>query len=208
MEPAPNQLAACPACGLVHRLDAGPAAGPPVGRPHCTRCDEPIPGEPHPRSSSRAAALAATALVIYPLAVTLPFLTISRFGHDHAASVWGGAVAMLAEGEWVVGLTVFLFSVVTPVFKLAAMFALGFGAVRNRAGRGLYTLVEIIGKWGMLDVLLVAVLVAALKLGDLVSVTPGVGVVPFLAVVVLSLCSSAAFDPRAVWQPSQKAHAR
>lgn len=54
----------------------------------------------------------------------------------------------------------------------------------------------------MLDVMLVAVLVAAVKLGDLMSVSPGAGVFLYAAMVVLSLIASAAFDPRALWASS------
>jgi paraquat-inducible protein A len=62
-------------------------------------------------------------------------------------------------------------------------------------------MVEFLGRWGMVDVLLVAVLVAVVKLGDLVTVTPGPGVLAFGSVVVLSLLASAAFDPHALWEP-------
>lgn len=55
----------------------------------------------------------------------------------------------------------------------------------------------------MVDVLLVAVLVAMVKLGDLVEVTPGPGVAAFTAVVLLSLIASALFDPHAIWEDDQ-----
>ena len=61
-------------------------------------------------------------------------------------------------------------------------------------------MIEFIGRWGMVDVLLVAVLVAVVKLGDLVEVTPGPGVVVFGGVVILSLIASAMFDPHAIWE--------
>ncbi len=62
-----------------------------------------------------------------------------------------------------------------------------------------YRIVEFTGRWGMLDVLLVAVLIAALKIGDIVEVTAGPAALTFTLCVVLSLLSTAAFDPHGLW---------
>lgn len=190
-------LAACHCCGLVHRIPAVP----PKSAARCTRCDSVIPVDPHPRSAARAAALALTALIIYPLALFTPVMTIERLGHTAEASIWQGTVSLLAEGHLAVGLAVLCFSIVAPVAKLAAIFTLTTGVsmhARHRART--YRFVEWIGRWGMVDVLLVAILVAAVKLGDLVEVTPGVGVAAFGAVVILSILASAAFDPHQIWR--------
>jgi len=197
MTAAPT-LRACPTCGRVHRLP-GIRAGQVL---RCTRCREAIKHAVHPRSTSRTAALALAALILYPLALMLPVMTLERLGNESVASIWGGTIGLLAEGHYFVGLTILLFSIVAPILKLGAMFALCAGDLfMHRSHRAAtYHFVEFIGRWGMLDVLLVAVLVAAVKLGDLVEVHPGPGVVAFLAVVVLSLLSSAAFDPRSIWE--------
>ena len=168
----------------------------------CTRCRATIRQGSHPRSVSRAAALSLSALILYPLALLLPIMTLERLGHQSVSSVWSGTVKLLAEGYWIVGLTILLFSIVAPLTKLGAMFTLcAGGRLMKREHRAwTYHVVEFIGRWGMLDVLLVAVLVAAVKLGDLVEVQPGPGVVAFLGVVVLSMLASAAFDPHAIWE--------
>jgi len=191
-------LAACHCCGLVHRIPALPKRS----AARCTRCDSAIPTDPHPRSAARAAALAATALIIYPAALFSPVMTIEQFGHTAQASIWNGMVSLLAQGHLVVGLAVLCFSIIAPVGKLIAIFILTTG-VSMRAGHRArtYRFVEWIGRWGMVDVLLVAILVAALKLGDLVEVTPGIGVAAFAAVVILSILASAAFDPHQIWKP-------
>ena len=63
-----------------------------------------------------------------------------------------------------------------------------------------YQLVELTGRWGMLDVLRVALLVAVLKLGDFVEVSAGPGALAFGTCVVLSLLASASFDPHSLWE--------
>jgi uncharacterized paraquat-inducible protein A len=196
--PRSCRLGACHCCGLVHQI-------PPVGSRSvacCTRCQSVIKHGVHPRSINRASALALAALFLYPLALWLPVMQIERLGYESHASIWSGTIALIAEGHLFVGLAVLLFSVIAPIGKLALIFALCTGqkriARRDRARA--YRLIELIGRWGMVDVLLVAILVAVVKLGDLVEVTPGPGVVLFGAVVILSLLASAAFDPHAIWE--------
>lgn len=199
------QLAACHCCGLVHRVPPLPARS----QARCTRCASVIRDAPHPRSSARAGALALAAIILYPVALLTPVMTIERLGHTSEASIWHGTIALLAEGHLAVGLAVLLFSVIAPLGKLAAIFALTAGtSMRARHRARTYRFVEWIGKWGMVDVLLVALLVAIVKLGDLVEVTPGAGVWAFGGVVVLSMLASAAFDPHQIWQSGDHTAAR
>ena len=196
--PEGMSLRACATCGLVHGV-------PPVPKRHdarCVRCRSVIRHGSHPASESRTAALALTALLLYLPAVTLPVMTIERFGHASEASIWNGTVGLLAEGHLAVGLTILLFSVIAPLVKLAALFVLSLerGLLPKTAKSLTYHAVEFVGRWGMLDVLLVAIVVAVVKLGDMVHVTPGPGVVVFGAVVLLSLLASMSFDPHAIWE--------
>jgi len=65
----------------------------------------------------------------------------------------------------------------------------------------LYRLIELIGRWSMLDVFVDAFLVALVQLQPLMSVAPGPGVVFFMAVVVLTMLAAHSFDPRMIWNP-------
>ena len=156
------------------------------------------------RRNAWAATAAVSALLLYPLGILLPVLEIERFGHAQASSILGGALSLLAHGELLVGAAVFVCSVILPMAKLIGLVLiasiprrLGTQAMRAR----LWKTIEWIGRWGMLDVLLVALLVSMLKLGDLVEVHPGPGLIAFTAMVFLSLISSALFDPHALWDP-------
>jgi paraquat-inducible protein A len=140
-------------------------------------------------------------LALYVPAVVLPVMAISRFGHVNRAGILGGIADMLAHGQWLIGLLVLLCSVVIPLLKIGGLLAISLGhrrmACRSRART--HRLIEWTGRWSMVDVLLVAVLVATLKLGDLVSVEIGPGLYAFAGCVVLSLAASASFDPRLAW---------
>lgn len=194
-------LAACHCCGRVHRLpDVPPRC---VAR--CVRCDAVIRHAGHPRATARCAAFASAALIVYPFALALPVMRIERLGHTSDASIWSGMVGLLSEGHLFVGLIVLLFSIVAPVAKLILLFTLCAArqALQARDRARTYRLIEFIGRWGMVDVLLVAIVVAAVKLGDLVEVTPGPGVIAFATVVLLSLIASMVFDPHAIWEQEQ-----
>lgn len=193
-----TDLGACHCCGLVHavpQIDARSVAC-------CIRCNSVIRHGIHPRSIPRTAAYALAALILYPLALTLPVMQIERFGHVSDASIWSGMVGLLSEGHLFVGMAVLMFSVIAPVGKLGllAVLCAGNKLVTRHDRAKVYKLIEFIGRWGMVDVLLVAVLVAVVKLGDLVTVTPGPGVIVFGVVVILSLIASTMFDPHAIWE--------
>ncbi len=190
-------LRTCPCCGLAQVLPDLP----PEHRACCARCGTGLRSGPGHRSRSRTAALATAALILYPLAVTLPVMRIEQFGHHHEAGILGGTVALFASGEILLGLVLFVCSVLVPLAKLLALLVLssGAGVLRHHHKALTYHLVEWTGRWGMLDVLLVAILVAALKIGDLVAVQPGPGATAFAGCVVLSLLAAAFFDPHQLW---------
>ncbi len=193
-------LRGCPACGLVQIQPAASAAW----RAHCARCHRCLPDD-HDRAvaRSRCAAIAAAAAVLYPVAISLPLLRIERLGHVHDASAWSAAVALLGGGQWLVGVVVLVCSLLLPAAKLLALLAWSLPHHPPRGGRLLARLIELTGRWGMLDVLLVAVLVATVKLGALMEITAGPGALAFVVMVVLSLGAGACFEPRATWEESR-----
>ena len=192
-----SALRACPLCGLVQRV---PALKPEeVAR--CSRCDGTVvDGRTRERHRSRTAAAALAGLVLYPVAVLLPVMTLERFGHRHEASVLGGSLSLMGSGEVIIGAVVFLASIVLPFLKLAGMLFLSSGrGLSPRSRARTHRAIELAGRWGLLDVLLVACVVAWVKIGDLVEVTPGPGVLAFGSCVLASLLASFWFDPHDVW---------
>jgi paraquat-inducible protein A len=191
---AQPRLRTCSCCGLAQVVPDVP----PRCKACCVRCGTRLASASRrARSNLRTFALALAALILYPLGVALPMLRVSELGHHSEASIIDGTIMLLSGGEIVVGVVVLLCSVVFPLAKLIALLVLSSGAMasahRHRALT--YHLVEWTGRWGMLDVLLVAILVAVLKLGDMVEVEPGPAAAAFVACVVLSLFAAASFDP-------------
>ena len=196
-KPQTSNLRGCPRCGLVQQLPDVPDGQQAV----CQRCGD-VLLRPGAKSNRLCTAIALSALILYPLGIFLPVMRLEQLGHVRDASIWHGTISMLKHGQYVIGFIVLFCSVVIPVMKLAGLLMLC--SQQNRLTRHhkaeVYRLIEWAGRWGMIDVLLVAMVVAAVKLGDLVQVKPGPGVVAFAVCVLLSLTASAVFDPHAIWE--------
>ena len=188
-------LTTCPTCSLILRGLEPPQAS------CCPRCRHRLPLAGDGREGERTLALAIAALAVYLPAILLPVMTISRLGHRQATGILPGAMHLLSEGKVAIAALILVCSVVIPLAKLAGLIALASDPswLRREHKGWTWHLVELTGRWSMLDVLLVAILVAALKLGDLVSVEAGPGLWFFLAFVILSLLAGACFNPRTIW---------
>ena len=193
-------LVACETCGLVQRLpppEAGAAA-------ECARCRSRVAVD-HGARLARTAALSLAALMFYVPANIYPILRLEWYGIHSETTAWGGAISLYRQGQPVIATVVFLASIVVPFLKLLALFYLvasvRLGARRWRRQRTwMFRALEYIGPWAMLDVFVVSVLVALVKLGELATVLPGRGLFSFMAVAVLTLLASASFDRRLIWE--------
>ncbi len=159
------------------------------------------PKASHSNSLSLAPTMifALTALIFYVPANIFPFMTIEMYGNRHSTTIWSGIVDLMQSGSWAIGVVVFLASMLIPFFKLVILFYLGLTAKNNKNTKfklGLYHTVEAIGRWSMLDIYLLAVLVAIMKLGAMATVRAEPGAVLFALVVIFTMLSSAFFKPQ------------
>lgn len=190
---------ACRTCGLVQRLGG---VGPGLVA-ECARCGSRLHRH-RPNSLSRTAALSLAALLLYVPANVYPILRMNLYGVRSDSTVWDGCRSLFEHGEVLVALVVFLASMVVPFLKLAGLLFLvvtsALGSPAGRPGRTwIYRAIDVIGPWAMLDVFLLSVLVALVKLGELATVLPGPGLLAFTAMVVLTILASSSFDPRLIW---------
>jgi paraquat-inducible protein A len=190
----------CAMCGLTLQVDALSRGQ----RAECPRCGATVSEGPH-GSLQLTAALAIAALILYVPANIYPILRMHFYGAYSENTVWDGVVSLAQANQYFVALIVFLASIVIPVMKLAGLLYLVIAA-RFKLGRRLrgrtriYRFIDVIGPWAMLDVFLLAVLVALVKLGQIATILPGPGLIAFSAVVVLTMAASASFDPRTIWE--------
>lgn len=174
----------------------------------CPRCGEPTHHR-KPNSIQRTLALLITAVLLYIPANLLPvFRTISLGdGQDH--TIVGGVVDLANSGSWELALIVFVASVVVPVFKIFALFILvwfshGRRTTQAQQHAALFRVVEAIGHWSMLDIFVIALLVALVQFGSIATIEPANGAIAFGLVVVLTMLASMSFDPRLMWDKKGK----
>jgi paraquat-inducible protein A len=189
-------LKACHCCGKVHQipnLERFEAAA-------CTRCRATIHSA-RPNPLSRFVAFPAViAFLLYWPAILAPILTTSRLGHDHVTSLLAGTLSLIAEGEWFVGIVVLLFSIVLPLVKILLLLELCLIRMLHQKHQAwTYRAMEFVGKWGMLDVMVLAFLVMLVKLGNVVSFKIGPAVIAFVGCVFSSMLASLWFDAHALW---------
>lgn len=194
----------CNSCGLIQRLEELPAGQ----SAECARCGMMV-AKARRNSLARTAAFSLAALVLYVPANIYPILEMDFRGFYSKSTVWDGCVKLFQDGQWVVGFIVFVASIVVPLCKLIGLFFL---VLSTKAGlqqaqrfrTRVHRFIEVIGPWAMLDVFLLAILVALLRLGSIATVTAGPGLIAFVSVVVFTLLASASFESRLIWEANHK----
>ncbi|MCC9622725.1 paraquat-inducible protein A [Thalassospira sp. MA62] len=176
----------------------------------CPRCG----GKVHyrkPRSLSRAWAFLVTAMVLYIPANVFPIMTVTYLGRAEADTILSGIVSLVSAGEWPIAIVVFLASLLVPIIKILLLgwvyFSTWYGISGPLRERTLiYRITELIGRWSMVDVFMVSILTALVKLGNIATVEPGFGAVAFCGVVIATMLSAMAFDPRLIWDRATQSH--
>jgi paraquat-inducible protein A len=175
---------------------------------HCTRCGATL----HQRKTNsieRTWALLIAAYALYVPANLLPIMETRSLFSVQRDTILSGVAFLWNSGSWILALIVFVASVAVPVLKLFSMTLLVVSVqIRNTMPplprARLYRLLELIGRWSMLDVYVVAILVALVQAQSLATMAPGPGVLAFGAVVVLSMLATMAFDPRLIWDTANQ----
>jgi len=191
------QLVACDTCGLVQEVDElrpGTVA-------RCQRCGFTVQ-ERKTNSRSRTAALALAALILYFPANIYPIVTTSYWGAHEKTTIFDGIHGLFQTGSYFVGCLVFTTSLLSPALKITGLLLLTATAGSRRWRRTrtwTYKVIEIIGPWNMLEVFLLAIVVAIAELGNVATVHPGAGVFSFAGLVVTTLLATQTFDERLVW---------
>jgi paraquat-inducible protein A len=174
-----------------------------VGLHHCPRCGADL----HLRkvdSIQRTLALLITSCLLYIPANLYPIMITDQLGSSEESTILGGVILLIHHDAIPIALVIFLFSVLVPLGKLMAMFYLVWTVKRHspvsqRQRSVMYQITEFIGKWSMVDVFVVAILVALVHLGGLLSIRPGFAALCFAGLVIITMIAAESFDPRLIW---------
>lgn len=171
---------------------------------HCPRCGAFI-SQRKLASRERCIYFLLLATLLLIPANTLPMMNILMFNRGDPSTILGGVILLAKHHQYGIAAIVFIASFVVPPAKIIGLSVL-LHTINNpkslttaRARTKLYRLVEFLGRWSMLDVFVVAILVGAVQLGQVASIVPGAGAMAFGASVVFTMMASMSFDPRLIW---------
>lgn len=170
---------------------------------HCPRCGSAV----HVReenSQQKTLALLITACILYIPANLFPIMYTDQLGRTEPSTIIGGIVLLLEMGSLPIAAVIFIASVMVPLGKLLAMFYLvwtveAHSSLEPRQRTVMYQITEFVGKWSMVDVFVVAILVALVNLGGLLVIRPGIAALSFAGVVIVTMIAAESFDSRLIW---------
>jgi len=195
---ADADLIACPDCDLVQRLPTL-AVG---GSARCPRCDRELRRR-REDPLGRTLALGIAAAILYVVANVVPMLGLTVVGRAASTTVVGGAQQLWHDGREMVAVLVFFTAVVAPGLQIGTMLAIVLGARRAHVPGWVGALLRhhpTTRIWSMIEVMLLGVLVALIKIADYATVVPGLALYALGALVFLLAGMQASFDPHAVWE--------
>jgi paraquat-inducible protein A len=178
------------------------------GHDKCPRCGSPLHGR-KPNSMTRTWALIATAALLYIPANVYPVMTVIRFGRGDPSTILSGVVHLIEAGMYGLAMIIFFASVVVPVLKLIVLSFLLITVKKKATWRTrdrslLFRVTEGVGAWSMVDIYVVAILVGLVNFGALSTIRPNIGATFFGAVVVITMFAAHCFDPRLIWDHSER----
>lgn len=157
-----------------------------------------------PNSLARTWALVCAAIILYIPANVLPITITSALGSKQTDTIISGVIYFMQSGSWEIAMVIFIASVFVPFAKLCILIFLvlsvrfrSFWRPKDRTT--LYRLTELVGRWSMVDIYVVTILVALVKLGAIATIEAGPAAVYFAAVVVITMFAAESFDPRLIW---------
>jgi len=194
---ADTSLVGCPHCDLLQRLPElalGASA-------RCPRCDEEL-GRRHEDSLNRTLALTIAAALLYLVANSVPMLGLTIVGREASTTVIGGAEHLWQGGQEIVGALVLFTAVIAPALQIAFMLAIALGAHRGRPRKWVGVLLRhhpTTRLWSMIEVMMLGVLVALVKIADYATVIPGMALFMLGVLVFVLAAIQSSFDPKEVW---------
>jgi paraquat-inducible protein A len=174
----------------------------------CPRCGSAL----HQRETAslqRCVALLITACLLYIPANILPIMYTDQLGKTEPSTIIGGVILLIKLGSVPIAAIIFIASVMVPSGKLIAMFYLVWSVragsrLNPRQRTVMYQVTEFIGKWSMVDVFVVAILVALVHLGGLLVIRPGYAALSFAGVVIVTMIAAEIFDSRLIWDQMEE----
>ena len=170
---------------------------------HCHHCGSKIHYRKN-NSLQNTIALLITSIILYIPANLYPIMYTTYVGEKTANTILGGVISLWEHGSYPIAMVIFVASVLVPVVKIIALAWLCYSVKIKRIrflrnNHIMYRLTEFIGRWSMVDIFVVTVLVALIQKGNLMNIMPGEATIAFAAMVVTTMLAAMTFEPRLIW---------
>lgn len=190
-------LLGCHICGMVSRSADNEETQ------RCPQCHSVLHSR-IPHSLVRTWSLLITAMILYIPANILPVMETTYLGETTVDTIISGVILFIEEGDWLVAGIIFGASIMIPILKMASLLYLLISihrrcVVRKRQRALLYRVTELVGRWSMVDVFVVGLLTALVHMGLISNIYPGMGIMAFAGVVILTMLAAINFDSRLIW---------
>ncbi len=174
----------------------------------CRRCDAPV----HvriPNSIERTVALLIASVALYIPANLYPIMITEHQGNAIESTIIGGVILLWEMGSYAVACIIFVASILVPIAKILSLSTLCVTVSRKQTTSRkqrtiMYRMTELIGKWSMVDVFVVAILVALIQITGIVVISPGGAALAFAAMVIVTMFAAEGFDPRLIWDHAEE----
>lgn len=157
-----------------------------------------------PYAVQRCIALLTAGVIAYIPANVWPIMTVTQLGQSHKSTILGGVATFWEMHAYPVAITIFVASVLIPSLKLIALgllcaIATGKLKMNPRRATKIYQFTELVGRWSMVDVFVVAILVGLIQLGNVMNIRPGAAALAFGTTVILTMLAAHSFEPKLIW---------
>jgi paraquat-inducible protein A len=192
-----NALIACPDCDLLQRETSLQVRG----TARCSRCGAELYRD-HPDSLERALSYTLGGLVLFIIANVFPILGLQVRGDVIQTTLLGGVRTLYEQNMGLVAGLVFVTTIVMPLTELAGLAYLLLPLKFQRVPRWIapvFRAMHLAREWSMVEVFMLGVLIALVKLSHIAGVIPGIALWSFGSLMLLLAAAASAFDPRALW---------
>lgn len=196
-----RDIGSCPVCHQLVKIKRGK-------KEYCPRCGTAVYLR-KPDSLNISLALVIASIILYIPANLYPMMHVHTFVGSQSDTIISGIIYFFESGSYLIAFVILIASIVVPFIKMVILLYLIYSVKRGKAEDKeqklkLYILTEVIGKWSMVDVYVVSIMISLVHFGPLTEIKAGAGAVFFLMVVILTMLSAMAFDSRLIWDIKEK----
>ena len=200
-----KNIGSCPTCHQVVSFSSGDKRDEVA---YCPRCGS----EVHLRKSDSleiTLALLLTSIIFYIPANLFPMMHVHTFAGTQSDTILSGVIYFIESGSYFIGIVIFIASVLVPVAKIIILLYLVYSVkvkkpTAKKSRQKLYLLTELVGRWSMVDVYVVSIMIALVHFGGLTQIEAGLGALFFLLVVIATMLAAMSFDSRLIWDNSKE----